>query len=220
MKEAVEAYECTLSVRAKRDPKLIFSFARNKQCVKDQVRAVVKSGELVTDRESVAEVLNEQFKSVFVVKAQPQPGDLPSFEARRSDLFGVVDLLDCCSEYTVQETLMSLCSSKACGVDEVNPHVLKMCAKALARPLSLIFRKSLTEGKVPKIWKDANVTPIHKKGSRVVAANYRPVSLTSVICKVLERLIRGKLMEYLEEEKLISKEQHGFVKNRSCTTNL
>jgi hypothetical protein len=69
----------------------------------------------------------------------------------------------------------------------------------------------LVEGRVPSQWRDANVSPIFKKGSRVVAANYRPVSLTSIVCKVLESLIRDRLMTYLESEQLIAREQHGFA---------
>lgn len=109
---------------------------------------------------------------------------------------------------------------KACGTDEVHPHVLKSCAKEFSGPLSVLFRRSFAEGLVPRQWKDANVSPIFKKGSRIIAANYRPVSLTSVVCKVLERLIRDRIAKYLEAENLLSTSQHGFVKGRSCTTNL
>ena len=73
---------------------------------------------------------------------------------------------------------------------------------------------------MPRQWKEANVTPIFKKGSKVVAANYRPVSLTSVVCKLMEPIIRDRFIRYLEEEDLISKAQHGFVSKKSCTTNL
>jgi len=75
-------------------------------------------------------------------------------------------------------------------------------------------------GCVPRQWKDANVSPIFKKGSRIAAANYRPVSLTSIVCKVMEGLIRDGLMEYLLSEGLIANEQHGFVKGKACVTNL
>ena len=120
----------------------------------------------------------------------------------------------------VKEMLEALCSSKACGVDEVHPHVLKSCAGEFAKPLSLIFKRSLKEGYVPRQWRDANITPIFKKGSRVLAENYRPVSLTSIVCKVMERLVRDMLMKYLDDNKLFTKEQHGFISKKSCATNL
>ena len=72
----------------------------------------------------------------------------------------------------------------------IHPCVLKDCAHDLAYPLFRMFRKSLDEGNVPNYWKSGNVTPIYKKGSRTSVDNYRPVSLTSVICKVMERLLR------------------------------
>ena len=95
-----------------------------------------------------------------------------------------------------------------------------MCASAFAKPLSLIFHRSLIEAQVPNNWKLANVTPVFKKGSRLAPSNYRPVSLTSVVCKVMERVVRDALMLYLETEGLITNKQHGFVNKKSCTTNL
>jgi hypothetical protein len=73
---------------------------------------------------------------------------------------------------------------------------------------------------VPIKWKEANISPIFKKGNRLVAANYRPVSLTLVVCKLLEGIIRDRFMDYLVNNKLISKDQHGFVKKKACVTNL
>ncbi len=73
---------------------------------------------------------------------------------------------------------------------------------------------------MPKDWRQANVTPIFKKGSKADPGNYRPVSLTSVCCKLLESIIKDRLVEHLDKNKLILPSQHGFVKGRSCTTNL
>jgi hypothetical protein len=86
--------------------------------------------------------------------------------------------------------------------------------------LKLIIDKSLKTGEVPREWKEANVTPLFKKGSRLERSNYRPVSLTSTICKILESIIRDKVMKYLQLNKLIVPSQHGFVPNKACVTNL
>jgi hypothetical protein len=85
--------------------------------------------------------------------------------------------------------------------------------------LKEIFDKSLKTGEVPKEWKEANVTPLFKK-SRMERSNYRPVSLTSTICKILESIIRDSVMKYLQLNKLIVSSQHGFVQNKACVTNL
>ena len=146
--------------------------------------------------------------------------DLPQFESRRNNGFGVGDLSEALDEKEIEKRLSNLNANKACGVDEISTFVLKSCAEAFSIPLSLIFSRSISDSRVPSQWKDANISPIFKKGSRITAANYRPVSLTSVVSKVLESIIRDNMMNYLEEEGLISDKQHGFVLGKSCVTNL
>ena len=80
--------------------------------------------------------------------------------------------------------------------------------------------RAFQEGIVPLEWKEANIIPLFKKGSRNKSVNYRPVSLTSVICKLLEAIIRDHMMDFLIKHKLINPSQHGFLKARSCLTNL
>jgi hypothetical protein len=86
--------------------------------------------------------------------------------------------------------------------------------------LSIFIGNLLKRVVVPSEWKRANVTPIYKKGPRELSCNYRPVSLTSYICKVLESIIRDSMVDYLHKYNLIRDTQHGFVKKRSCLTNL
>ena len=85
---------------------------------------------------------------------------------------------------------------------------------------SLIYQASFDVGIIPQDWKTANVIPIFKKGSKSDAANYRPVSLTSVPCKIMESLIKTSMTSFLDENKIITDSQHGFMKQRSCLTNL
>ena len=82
----------------------------------------------------------------------------------------------------------------------------------------MLFNLSLDEGIVPSEWKVANITQLFKKGSRNKPDYYRPVSLTSVV--LLETLIRDHMVEFLVKHKLINTYQHGFLKARSCLTNL
>ena len=79
---------------------------------------------------------------------------------------------------------------------------------------------TLSEGKLPDQWKCANVTPLFKKGARGNPSNYRPVSLTSIPCKVMEKIIRDAMFSHMEENGILSEHQHGFVAARSCVTNL
>ena len=83
-----------------------------------------------------------------------------------------------------------------------------------------VFKLSLKEGLVPFKLKEANIIPLFKNGSRNKSENYRPVSLTSVICKLLERLIKDHMVDFLVRHKLLNSSQHGFLKARSCLTNV
>jgi len=86
--------------------------------------------------------------------------------------------------------------------------------------LAVILQKSMEEGVVPEDWKLANVCPVFKKGSKAQAVNYRPMNLTSQMCKLFESIIRGAVVDHLEKNHLIKDSQHGFRRGRSCITNL
>ena len=96
------------------------------------------------------------------------------------------------------EELKDLNKQKASGPDEISNWILSECAEELCEPLQIIFQKSTEQGKLPDIWKKANIVPLYKKGNRQCLLNYRPVSLTSVVCKIIEKLIRKKWVDHLE----------------------
>ena len=110
--------------------------------------------------------------------------------------------------------------NKAGGVDQLNSSFLINIANEISLPLTILFKESLSKGCVPEDWKNANVSPIFKKGSKEKAENYRRVSLTSHICKTLERIITQDITKHLEDNNLIRNSQHGFRNNKSCLTNL
>ena len=110
--------------------------------------------------------------------------------------------------------------NKSPGVDGIPPKLLKEIVEQISTPLAKLFNSSLEEGIVPSEWKKANITLLFKKGSRNKSENYTPVSLTSVVCKLLETLIRDHMVEFHVKHKLINTSQHGFLKARSCLTSL
>ncbi|BHF82031.1 hypothetical protein SprV_0802516700 [Sparganum proliferum] len=120
----------------------------------------------------------------------------------------------------VQQEVLKLKEAKSPGPDEIPAKLLKELATELAEPLCLLFQASLDEGRLPPEWKTVWTSPIHKSGSRASANNYRPVSLTSICCKVMERIIKRELMRFLEQHHLLSNAQHGYRRGRSCLTNL
>ena len=120
----------------------------------------------------------------------------------------------------VANKINNMKENKSPGVDGIAPKILKETVEQMCMPLAHVFNMSLQEGIVPLEWKEANIIPLFKKGSRNKSVNYRPVNLTSVICKVLETIIRDHMMDFLIKHKLINTSQHGFLKARSCLTNL
>ena len=120
----------------------------------------------------------------------------------------------------VEKKLKKLNVNKSCGPDGIHPLVLQKTAGDMCTPLALLFQKSLDEGICPAEWKSANLTPIHKKGDRTEPSNYRPVSLTSQVCKVMESIIRDEITKHLTRNNLLNDAQHGFREGRSCLTNL
>ena len=105
----------------------------------------------------------------------------------------------------VLHRLKSLKTNKSPGPDGYDPHVLKEVAEALAYPLTSVLDKIITTGTLPQLRKDANVTPIFKKGKKSSPGNYRPVSLTSVICKSMESLVRDHIIKHMNSNGLFTK---------------
>ena len=165
----------------------------------------------------MAEKLNEYFSSVFT---REDISILPvletKFEGREFDYLGQLIV----TPTMVAMKIRDMKDNKSPGVDGIPPKLLLEIVEQISIPLATVFNLSLEEGIVPLEWKEANIIPLFKNGSRNKSENYRPVSLTSVICKLLERLIKDHLVDFLVKNKLINPSQHGFLKARSCLTNM
>ena len=121
----------------------------------------------------------------------------------------------------VQNQLKELNHNKSFGPDEIHPRMLAELSDYLSLPLAVIMNKSLVEGSSPQDWKMAHVTTIYKnKGAENLAVNYRPVSLTSVVCKLMESILRKHTMDHLSDHNLLSNKQYRFLNNRSTVTQL
>ena len=122
------------------------------------------------------------------------------------------------SPCNVSLMLLRINSNKASGPDGIHGKILKKCASSLTHPLSILFKLSYNTGSLPKEWKLAHVVPIHKKGSKENVENYRPISLTSLVMKSFERIVKDKLIS--QTSHLLDDRQHGFLSKKSCTTNM
>ena len=116
--------------------------------------------------------------------------------------------------------LKSLNISKSMGPDGCHPRILKETADIICDPLLSIFKKSFDSGEVPKIWRDANVSSIYKKGDKSDSGNYRPVSLTCIPCRLAEKQVREVILNHMDKNGLFSDCQFGFRNKRSCILQL
>ena len=105
-------------------------------------------------------------------------------------------------------------------MDGLHPKFLKELSKSLAKPLMIIFSNSLKQKQLPDDWKKARVTPIFKKGKKCLASNYRPVSLTSIICKSMEKIICDHIFQHMKSNNLLTNKQYGFISCRSTSLQL
>ena len=113
----------------------------------------------------------------------------------------------------VQKLLEKINISKAAGPDLIPGRMLNMCymlAPDLAPIVHAIFTQSLGTGELPRDWSLANVAPIFKKGHRVLAQNYRPVSLTCITYKLFEHIVCRHILDHVEDNKILTNLQHGF----------
>ncbi|XP_072043470.1 uncharacterized protein [Amphiura filiformis] len=176
--------------------------------------APLKEGNLLhSDPLTKAGILNRQFSSVFtndVTTVLPDlpPGLHPPMSDIEVNCSGVIKLL------------RNLKAHKATGPDGVPAMLLKQIAEEIAPAITLLFQASLDQGSVPPAWKKALVVPVFKKGCRSLASNYRPISLTAILCKLCEHIVHCAVIKHLNINNILTDSQHGFRKRRSCDSQL
>ena len=208
-------YEQRLIGNMKENPSLYHGHCRRTLKTKQGVTNVLDANGVMTEtEEETAVALNTYYHSVFT--EDDQQSGLPVFPALTDQKITEVII----TRNSVEEALQELKPNKAAGPDDVESRLLKECAVEVAPYLCEIYQKSMDESKVPEKWKEAVIVPIYKKGSKAVMANFRPVALTSIICKIFEKLICAVIMAFLLANNLITQQQHGFIRGRSCQTNI
>ena len=210
-------FEHKLAQNIKSDSKSFYAYVRSKQNVRDKVGPLEDNfGNIVTKGFLMAEELNMHFSSVFTREdTSSLPVPETKFKGSEGERLGQLVV----TPEVVASKINNMKENKSPGVDGISPKILKETVEQISTPLAHVFNMSLQEGIVPLEWKEANIVPLFKKGSRNKSVNYRPVSLTSVICKLLETIIRDHMMDFLVKHKLTNPSQHGFLKARSCLTN-
>ena len=114
----------------------------------------------------------------------------------------------------------TLNENKSPGLDGVHSKFLKETSQYIVTPLQIIFNQSLHQCKVPDKWREAKISALFKKGDRSTAENYRPVSLTSIVCKTLEKIVRKHVIDHMVRNDLFTSKQYGFMSGRSTSSQL
>ncbi|CAM1307199.1 ARSA (predicted) [Pycnogonum litorale] len=213
--QAKKNLEKSVAADSKKNPKAFWRYVKSKTSARTGIGDLKKQdGTKTSTEEEKANTLNDFFRSVFTVENPGPLPDPPEYEVREELTHIKIQ------QTSLKKILENLKPDKAPGPDGIPPRILAKSAEQIAYPISILYQRSLDSGTTPAEWKKANVTPIFKKGSRLSPNNYRPVSLTCILCKVMEKIVREEVMKHLQTNDLISKHQHGFVKGRSCNTQL
>ena len=208
-------YEKRITSNMKSNPKRFFGYLNSKRKVKNSVTVVKnRDGELCDTPEQSSNILAEFFSSTFVNEPF---GPLPKNSC-----------IECCEtigdmtidEIEVKGILEKLDISKSVGPDKVHPKLIKNLSsnEGFIKALTDLYKNCYNSGCIPKVWKTADITAIHKKGCKSEAKNYRPISLTCILCKAYEKIVRSHLVTYIAPK--IVTQQHGFTSGKSCLSNL
>jgi hypothetical protein len=170
-------------------------------------------GSRVTDPAACSSILNEYFGSVFTVE---DLHDFPDCPKKTDQMVSSVLFTPAHVLAVIRKTR----NDAAPGIDGVTNLMLKNCEDLISPHLCFLFQAIMDERSFPSEWRQALVIPIHKKGPLDQPKNFRPISLTSVICKVCESIVRDVLVEHVIENSLFAPSQYGFVKGKSCVLQL
>ena len=214
VKKAKHRHEVNIAKNAKTNPKLFYAYLNTKKGNKISVGPVKdESGNFCNDDGETANILNNHYSRMFTAEDPQLPEQPPDFTCTEMDEPII-------TRRRIVEVLQHMKKSCSPGPDGISQRILIEVAEEISYPLYLLFKESLDSAQLPEEWKVAHVIPIFKKGSKSDPANYRPISLTSVVVKLLERMLKESIMSHLISNKLIKPSQHGFMPKRSTTTNL
>jgi len=214
-------YESKIIKRSKNNRKIFYSYVQNKnrKTLGRKIGPLIdakRGDEIVDDDTEMAKILNDQFCSVFSSEELVDQDFNISSISNQGNVFDTINI----TNDEVLKAIGEFKANKSPGIDNTSSTYALKIKEIVAKPLQLLFNKSIATKEIPSEWKMANVTPIFKKGNKSAAENYRPVSLTVFFCKVLEKIVKKYMENFLESIKYIYTSQHGFTKGRSCMTNL
>ena len=205
-----------LAVKAmKTNPRFFFSYAKQFSITKTKIGPLLNSNNEFTNVSTeMANILSKQYSSVF-----SEPCDSPYLEdVDNPDIPTLTDVTF--NEDDLSDAIDEISLTAASGPDGLCAIFLKKCKSSLLTPLTELWRDCLDLGVTPEKLKEAHIIPVYKGGNQGVAANYRPIALTSHLIKVFEKVMRKKIVEFLQTHHLLNDSQHGFTEGHSCLSQL
>ena len=222
MRTAKRDYEKKMASHVKENPKVFWKYVNRKFKSRTGIpdlKVQTSSGQKIaqTDKEK-AQALAVFFASVMTREDQNNINytSHPMHPVGYPHILTTIDF----DENSIRKKIISLKTNKSPGPDSLTPNILKETSYQTAKAFSVIFQKSIDTGKIPNIWKTSNISPIHKKGNKNVCDNYRPVSLTCIASKLMESIVRDKIMKFLLENNYFTDKQYGFLPGRTATLQL
>ena len=196
--------------------KIFHDFIKNKENRENKLGPFKVEGQYIRSNKEMCNTMTKQYNAQYSNNNNKHKMNDKLFDNIQEN-----DITDIAiGEDDIRTAIGDIDPNSTAGPEGVSAKFLRETKDSIAVPLAKILRNSIDKCEIPDILKLAYVTPIHKGGSRLNPENYRPVSLTSHIMKVFERVIKIKLTEHLRKEGLINKGQHGFVEGRSTQTQL
>ena len=215
-RQDTESHVSSLSNKFFGSPKPFWRWLNSFKGNRSPIPPLLHNNDNVTVDTLKAETFNAYFSSVFTVD---DGSDVPMLKETLTFNSSIIDSIRFTIE-DVYDELINLKCDKACGPDLLPSRLLKLGAEFIAPSLAQLFQESLSTGKLPLDWTSANIVPVHKKGDKHLTSNYRPISLTSVIIKIMERIIHRQVVTILEQHNLINDCQFGFRHKHSTVSLL
>ena len=210
---AIRQYENNVIANKSSNPKQYFRYVSRNDKYKDNSISLTRDGEVESDPEKCANLMNEFFSTVFT-EGSSDTRDMPV-----SSIYEPMPDIQII-ESSVRNKINNLNIHKSVGPDGISAYLLKKAVDVFAPLLTKLFKKSYETALVPKLMKSANIVPIFKQGDKRSPNNYRPVSIIAVIAKIFESLIKEEIEKHIIINQIIVKQQHGFCTGKSTSTNL
>ena len=219
-RKASRLYEERKAIEAiQKNSKYFFAYAKKHSKTSHDIGPLKDTdGKYEYSKSQIANLLSNQYKSVFTQPTRMCPNQMEMFP---DDVEGPGQLRDISiSEEDFIAAIKELSNTAGAGPDGMPAILLKKCKEGYAKALKILWQECYDRGLTPTCLKMAYIIPIHKGGVKSVAANFRPVALTSHLVKLFEKVVRGKIVRFMDENMKFNDNQHGFRSGRSCLSEL